>query len=138
MDLENKNKWKAEQPFQVPEGYFDRMESEILQRIDLDKPTIKKNARIRSMTIITSIAASIMLLIAAYVVWNLDNEPLEADQYDASIEYVLDNIDEFDLVLISQMSSVEAESYFDLEDASLEDLDPEMMDDELLELFFEM
>ena len=138
MDLENKNKWKEEQPFGVPEGYFDRLESEILQRVDLEKSTNKKSFRIRSMTIITGVAASIILIISAFVVWNLDNKKSEEDHYDASVEYVLDNIDEFDLVLISQMSSVEAESYLELEDASLEDLDPDMMDDELLELFFEM
>lgn len=138
MDLENKNKWKEEQPFGVPEGYFDRLESEILQRVDLEKSTIKKSLRVRSMTIITSIAASIILIISAFVVWNLDNKQTEEDHYDASVEYVLNNIEEFDLVLISQMSSVEAESYLELEDASLEDLELDMMDDELLELFFEM
>lgn len=138
MDLENKNKWKEEHPFRVPEGYFDQLESEILQKIELDKPAVKKSHRTRSLSFITSIAASLMLVVAAYVVWNLDTEPVEEEQYDETVEYILDNIDEFDLALISQMSVPESEPYIDLEDAMLEDLDPEMMDDELLEMFLEM
>jgi len=138
MDLENNRKWKDEHPFEVPEGYFDQMQSEILEKVRSDKPMVVRKLWVRSRALITGIAASIVLVVASYFVWNQSGDPSGNDPYDEAFAYILDHIDEFDLALISQLTPADTDGYIDIENAFWDELDPEMIDDELLELLFEM
>lgn len=68
MKTTDKNNTHTHRDMKVPEGYFESMEVQIMERIDNDKDV----RRPKLIRMITSIAAVMMILLGVMTLWNQD------------------------------------------------------------------
>lgn len=112
--LENNTHLKQNK-FKVPEGYFDAVQSDILNKIhESNQPAPK--SKLRKLHFGYSIAASILLLLAGSWFFLNNNYKTEEESFAAVLEQ---NIYDYDLELLESYAMIGRES----ELADEEDLD---------------
>lgn len=119
--LDEKNKIKA--PFKVPEGYFDTLNQEIL-----DKTVEKKEGKQVhfSFGTIAKVAASILLVAVTFFYFNnKDNSPEQSAEdilAEVSAEDIIEYLAENDISEMEIMNEIDNDFSFEPEDA-LNDVD---------------
>ncbi|MBR4536980.1 MAG: hypothetical protein IKO62_10085 [Bacteroidales bacterium] len=115
---------KKENPFLVPDGYFDQLESEVMSKVKLEQ---KKVHRRRIYTISVAAAAVVALLVAINV-WiflpenNSQNTEL-ADEGSNSSAILLASGSDYGV-----LSNGEALPAVDFEDSDLDNVDYQILD----------
>ena len=89
--------WGAEQPFIVPDGYFDDFEKQLKVRIDSTR-VVKKRI---SMTSWIGIAAAVVIGVFVYSripekLFSVKTEPIQSEYF--IINLPSDDLDEYDLI----------------------------------------
>ena len=115
---------KKENPFLVPDGYFDQLESEVMSKVRMEQ---KKNHRRRIYTISVAAAAVVALLVAINV-WiflpenNSQNTEL-AEEGSNNSSILLASSNDYGV-----LSNGEALPAVDFEDSDLDNVDYQILD----------
>jgi hypothetical protein len=123
-------------PYQVPEGYFNNLSDRILANIQKSKPTLFR--RLISSPPSWSIAASILILLGSWYVFNISNSSDIHISSEDALVYIENNFDEFDEFSFVDLTSFDEFAFtpgLDFPEEMLDQIIDELNENDLEELF---
>ena len=112
MDDSEQKIWGAEQPFIVPDGYFDDFEKQLMEHIDSAKNTKKRT----SLTSWIGIAAAVVIGVLVYSnipekLFSEEIKPIQNEYYIINISS--EELDEYDLIEYIKSQNIDIDIFPD-------------------------